>query len=182
MTIIAAVALTILPTPPAQSPGLETALRMQQAVHFNAIHDWQTHQKAPVEPAKARPATTRTPAPHQGSSSTLARIRQCESGGSYTAVSPSGTYRGAYQFDRATWASVAAPATRRRPPAEQDQRAELHGPTRRHRRLARLRPMTDFQPPVDPIEHTATPLTDEEWIAYAEGCGFDPAIGGAADD
>jgi len=30
----------------------------------------------------------------------------CESGGNPTAVSPGGTYRGAYQFDYGTWASV----------------------------------------------------------------------------
>lgn len=36
----------------------------------------------------------------------LASIMQCESGGDPTAVSPGGTYRGAYQFDYSTWASV----------------------------------------------------------------------------
>ncbi|MCY4456657.1 MAG: transglycosylase family protein [Acidimicrobiaceae bacterium] len=30
-------------------------------------------------------------------------LRQCESGGNYQAVSPSGRYRGAYQFSRSTW-------------------------------------------------------------------------------
>jgi hypothetical protein len=35
-----------------------------------------------------------------------ARLRACESGGSPTAVSPGGRYRGAYQFDLGTWASV----------------------------------------------------------------------------
>jgi hypothetical protein len=38
----------------------------------------------------------------------LERLRQCESGGDYGAVSRSGTYRGAYQFSRATWDGVAA--------------------------------------------------------------------------
>jgi resuscitation-promoting factor RpfB len=33
----------------------------------------------------------------------LKRIAQCESGGNPRAVSPSGQYRGKYQFDRATW-------------------------------------------------------------------------------
>jgi len=36
----------------------------------------------------------------------LRRIMMCESGGNPTAVSPGGTYRGAYQFDYGTWASV----------------------------------------------------------------------------
>ena len=38
-----------------------------------------------------------------GSSGTLARIAQCESGGDPTAVSSTGRYRGKYQFSRATW-------------------------------------------------------------------------------
>lgn len=36
----------------------------------------------------------------------LEAIAQCESGGDPTAVSPSGQYRGKYQFDRATWKSL----------------------------------------------------------------------------
>ena len=34
-------------------------------------------------------------------------LRQCESNGNYTITNPSGKYRGAYQFDRSTWNSVA---------------------------------------------------------------------------
>jgi hypothetical protein len=37
----------------------------------------------------------------------LWRLRQCESGGNYRAVNPSGAYRGAYQFSRSTWNGVA---------------------------------------------------------------------------
>jgi hypothetical protein len=36
----------------------------------------------------------------------LHKIAMCESGGDPTAVSASGTYRGKYQFDRATWRSL----------------------------------------------------------------------------
>ena len=36
----------------------------------------------------------------------LARIAECESGGDPTAVSASGTYRGKYQFSRATWRAL----------------------------------------------------------------------------
>jgi hypothetical protein len=57
-------------------------------------------------------------------SSTLARIAQCESGGNPTAVSPSGRYRGKYQFSRATWRAMGGtgdPA--QAPEAEQDRRA-----------------------------------------------------------
>ncbi|MEZ5237657.1 MAG: transglycosylase family protein [Microthrixaceae bacterium] len=41
------------------------------------------------------------------SDSGLARLRACESNGNYGVVSASGRYRGAYQFSRTTWNSVA---------------------------------------------------------------------------
>lgn len=55
-----------------------------------------------------------------------AALRHCESSGNYQAVSPSGLYRGAYQFDLSTWASVGGsgdPAMAS--PAEQDHRAQV---------------------------------------------------------
>ena len=36
-----------------------------------------------------------------------AALRECESNGNYAITNPSGKYRGAYQFDRSTWNSVA---------------------------------------------------------------------------
>ena len=57
---------------------------------------------------------------------TLNAIAACESGGDPTAVSSDGTYRGKYQFDEGTWASVGGsgdPAAA--PEAEQDYRAAL---------------------------------------------------------
>lgn len=54
----------------------------------------------------------------------LHRIKMCESGGNYHAVSPSGKYRGAYQFDAQTWRGIGGkgdPAAAS--PAEQDYRA-----------------------------------------------------------
>ena len=36
----------------------------------------------------------------------LKKIAECESGGNPRAISPSGRYRGKYQFTRATWRSV----------------------------------------------------------------------------
>jgi soluble lytic murein transglycosylase-like protein len=59
-------------------------------------------------------------------SATLEAIAACESGGDPTAVSADGTYRGKYQFDTGTWASVGGsgdPAAA--PEAEQDYRAAL---------------------------------------------------------
>ena len=60
------------------------------------------------------------------STATLDSIAACESGGDPTAVSADGTYRGKYQFDFGTWASVGGsgdPAAAS--PAEQDYRAAL---------------------------------------------------------
>ena len=55
----------------------------------------------PVEQLPARPIPV-GPAPEK-----WAALRECESGGDYTIASRSGKYRGAYQFDRSTWNSVA---------------------------------------------------------------------------
>ena len=60
------------------------------------------------------------------SMTTLEAIAACESGGDPAAVSADGTYRGKYQFDYGTWASVGGsgdPAAA--PEAEQDYRAAL---------------------------------------------------------
>lgn len=55
-----------------------------------------------------------------------AGLRNCESGGNYRAVSPSGLYRGAYQFDLSTWASVGGSGDPiNASPAEQDHRAQV---------------------------------------------------------
>ena len=48
-------------------------------------------------------AASEGPATQPVADGTLERIAQCESGGSPTAVSADGTYRGKYQFDRTTW-------------------------------------------------------------------------------
>jgi peptidoglycan hydrolase-like protein with peptidoglycan-binding domain len=67
--------------------------------------------------ASASDATSRA-------ASQLAAISRCESGGDPRAVSPSGKYRGKYQFDRATWRALGGtgdPADA--PEAEQDSRA-----------------------------------------------------------
>ena len=64
------------------------------------------------------------PRSSSSSSSTLARIAQCESGGNPAAVSADGRYRGKYQFTRATWRAMGgAGDPARAPEAEQDQRA-----------------------------------------------------------
>lgn len=62
-----------------------------------------------------------------------AQLRQCESGGNYRAVSPGGTYRGAYQFDLSTWRTVGGTGDPiAASPAEQDHRAQLLWQSRGH--------------------------------------------------
>jgi resuscitation-promoting factor RpfB len=70
------------------------------------------------------PATDTPPAPTSSQAATLERIADCESGGDPTAISPTGQYRGKYQFDRQTWQHMGGsgdPAAA--PEAEQDARA-----------------------------------------------------------
>jgi len=101
----------------------------QQAAQERAARSARPGRSAPaaappVIRVSSAPPSSGDPSPWE--SSTLARIRACESGGNYRAVSSSGRYRGAYQFDRGTWASVGGsgdPAAAS--PAEQDYRALL---------------------------------------------------------
>jgi hypothetical protein len=55
-------------------------------------------------PDEELPTPVLAPGP---SADAWAALRQCESNGDYTITNPSGRYRGAYQFDRSTWNSVA---------------------------------------------------------------------------
>ena len=55
-----------------------------------------------------------------------ARLRHCESTGNYRALSPSGLYRGAYQFDLRTWQTVGGTGDPiDASPGEQDLRAQI---------------------------------------------------------
>ncbi len=70
------------------------------------------------------PATDTPAAPTPSQAATLEKIADCESGGDPTAISPTGQYRGKYQFDRQTWQHIGGsgdPAAA--PEAEQDARA-----------------------------------------------------------
>jgi hypothetical protein len=86
----------------------------------------------PVRPAKvaAVHATHRLDALEEGGSADtpaqLQSIAACESGGDPNAIGGGGAYRGKYQFDQGTWASVGGsgdPASA--PEAEQDKRAAM---------------------------------------------------------
>ena len=75
--------------------------------------------------AKRQAATAATTASGTAPSANLQAIAACESGGDPTAVG-GGAYRGKYQFDYGTWASVGGsgdPAAA--PEAEQDMRAQM---------------------------------------------------------
>lgn len=74
--------------------------------------------------ARQRRAAEFATLPGGVSQATLDSIAACESGGDPTAVSSDGTYRGLYQFDYGTWASMGGsgdPAAA--PPEEQTYRA-----------------------------------------------------------
>lgn len=83
--------------------------------------------RAEAAPTRRRASAPRAKASSKATSSSgsgLAKIRACESGGNYGAVSANGKHRGAYQFDQQTWQSVGGtgdPAAAS--PAEQDRRA-----------------------------------------------------------
>jgi hypothetical protein len=51
--------------------------------------------------------TLPVPPPPGPTAEQWAALRECESSGNYSITNPSGKYRGAYQFDRPTWNSVA---------------------------------------------------------------------------
>lgn len=71
-------------------------------------------------------ATTQYGGPTVNLDQAWAYLRDCESGGNYKAVDPSGTYLGAYQFDQQTWESVGGSGSPvDASPAEQDYRAWL---------------------------------------------------------
>ncbi len=85
------------------------ALRSAQSrVTQRVRQDQGPSSSAPAISPVSTPAPATTSAPSSGSapSGALQAIAQCESGGNPTAVSPSGLYRGKYQFDPNTWSSL----------------------------------------------------------------------------
>jgi soluble lytic murein transglycosylase-like protein len=120
----------------AQASGLEKRAPAGKAAHAKlaVLEKPGDHFKASMQIAQrkveraeaSREPAVGTPESVGVSSATLASIAACESGGDPTAVSSDGTYRGLYQFDYGTWASVGGsgdPAAA--PAAEQDYRAAL---------------------------------------------------------
>ena len=89
------------------------------------VHERRVERR--LERERKRELTSFDPPEKYGvSQATLEAIASCESGGDPAAVSADGTYRGKYQFDTGTWASVGGsgdPAAA--PEAEQDMRAAI---------------------------------------------------------
>jgi peptidoglycan hydrolase-like protein with peptidoglycan-binding domain len=92
-----------------RSPRVEALQRTLGVV----VDGWYGHStygahRAALEaagfPIDALPVPVVPPGP---SAEQWAALRRCESGGDYSITNPSGKYRGAYQFDRRTWDSVA---------------------------------------------------------------------------
>jgi hypothetical protein len=94
--------------------------------HFLASIEHRDAEQGLVQ-ARIREAAARAPRVEAvGGSDAWARLRNCESGGNYQAVSPSGKYRGAYQFDLRTWQSVGGTGDPvDASPEEQDLRARI---------------------------------------------------------
>jgi soluble lytic murein transglycosylase-like protein len=84
------------------------------------------HARHKAAREKARKARKRAAAQTSVASPQLQAIAACESGGNPRAIGGGGAYRGKYQFDYGTWASVGGsgdPAAA--PEAEQDRRAQM---------------------------------------------------------
>jgi hypothetical protein len=123
----AATGAALVPTTDAAAIGpvtdsretIRPVTRMLERKHDRAVARRKERRERRRAERRRERAAANTP-PH------LEAIAACESGGDPTAVDASGTYRGKYQFDLQTWASVGGsgdPAAA--PEAEQDRRAGM---------------------------------------------------------
>ena len=124
--LIPAVALAADATSTAANPpdgGNDTALALRAAQHKAHVKKQRAEAR---RKARARRRAAKAAAAAPTASPTMQAIAACESGGNPHAVGGGGTYRGKYQFDQSTWASVGGsgdPAAA--PEAEQDRRAAM---------------------------------------------------------
>ena len=105
------------------SAGFQKSLEL---AHRRVERQERRSEATTASAALATTTAVSSPETYGVSQSTLDAIAACESGGDPTAVSPDGTYRGKYQFDYGTWASVGGsgdPAAA--PESEQDMRAAM---------------------------------------------------------
>jgi Transglycosylase-like domain len=122
--VLAALGLAAAPAAQAADP-VESPVRPGGLVPRTLLDSRWKRAKQDLEErqreAKQRRAAANVSVPPQ-----LASIAQCESGGNPRAIGGGGAYRGKYQFDTGTWASVGGqgdPAAA--PEAEQDRRAAI---------------------------------------------------------
>jgi soluble lytic murein transglycosylase-like protein len=97
--------------------------RLEQSIDVHRERQQRLERRREAR-REAREPDFQTPESLGVSQSTLDAIASCESGGNPAAVSSDGTYRGKYQFDAGTWASMGGsgdPAAASE--AEQDMRA-----------------------------------------------------------
>jgi hypothetical protein len=115
--------IAIAPARAVQVPALERPTKRLQATIAVQVKQIRADRRAKLRKQRREAFAT---LPGGVSQATLDSIAACESGGDPTVVDASGTYRGKYQFDYGTWASVGGsgdPAAA--PEAEQDYRAAL---------------------------------------------------------
>jgi hypothetical protein len=101
-----------VPTAGPETPALAKAVQHGVARRHRAEKRRRARRHAAAQASTASPA--------------LQAIAQCESGGDPHAIGDGGAYRGKYQFDQGTWASVGGsgdPAAA--PESEQDKRAAI---------------------------------------------------------
>lgn len=92
-----------------QSPRVSTLQELLQ-VAVDGRYGWTTraaHLQVLEFAGLPTAGVPKPPLPAGTTAEQWASLRQCESNGDYTIVSSSGLYRGAYQFNRSTWDSVA---------------------------------------------------------------------------
>lgn len=83
-------------------------IEVEPATHGRyALVTQQAHRLAPGPVGLSNDPVPVPALPPGPSPSQWEALRQCESNGDYAITNPSGKYRGAYQFDRSTWNSVA---------------------------------------------------------------------------
>jgi soluble lytic murein transglycosylase-like protein len=112
---------------PAERPAQKLVVLERPRERFErSVEVHETRLERLRERREAREPEFASPQSFGVSQATLDAIAGCESGGDPAAVSADGTYRGKYQFDTGTWASMGGsgdPAAA--PEAEQDLRAAM---------------------------------------------------------